>query len=65
MIQAGTVLTCERTKTNYRWLVDGVEKASVRADSITTSNPANYMRDHISSKIKPFISAIVPWASGA
>jgi len=60
-IQAGSVLTCERTTTNYRWLVDGVEKATVRGASISSVAPAGYMRSPMHSAMKPFISAMGEW----
>ena len=60
-IQAGSVLTCERTSTNYRWLVDGVEKANVLVDSIANTSPGNGMRSSMQGAIKPFISAMGEW----
>ena len=56
-IQAGSVLTCERTLTHYKWLVDGVEKAAVSAD-----NTANMKTDSpLKHLIRPFISALGEW----
>lgn len=60
-IQAGSVLTCERTPTHYRWLVDGVEKAVVGVASISTSAAMKYMRRPMAGGFAPVISALGEW----
>ena len=60
-IQAGSVLTCKRTPTHYKWLVDGVEKAAISVDSIKKKISTWHGPSDSQANFRPFISALGEW----